>query len=46
VAAVFFGLKLAGLAMLAVFRLRLGLPKTLAASAALGALWRLVVFPS
>jgi chromate transporter len=35
-------LLLAGLAMLAMFRFKLGLPKTLAASAALGALWKLL----
>ena len=34
---------LALLAMIAVFRFHLSLPKTLAASAALGALWRLVL---
>jgi chromate transporter len=33
---------LAALAMLAVFRFKLGLPKTLAGSAALGILWKLV----
>jgi chromate transporter len=32
---------LVGLAMLAMFRFKLGLPKTLAATAALGAVWRL-----
>jgi len=34
---------LAALAMLALFRFKLGLPKTLAASAALGAAWKLLV---
>ena len=34
-------LLLAALAMLAIFRFKLGLPKTLAASAALGLLWKL-----
>jgi len=34
---------LTGLAMLAMFRFKLGLPKTLAASAALGVAWRLLV---
>jgi chromate transporter len=33
---------LAALAMLAMFKFKVGLPKTLAASAALGALWKLV----
>ncbi len=33
---------LAGLAMLALFRLKLGLPRTLAASAAAGAAWKLL----
>ena len=33
---------LAALAMLAMFRWKLGLPKTLAASAALGASWKLL----
>jgi chromate transporter len=34
---------LTGLAMLAMFRFKLGLPKTLAASAALGVAWRLLL---
>ncbi|HYJ09534.1 MAG TPA: chromate efflux transporter [Polyangiaceae bacterium] len=34
---------LTGLAMVAMFRFKLGLPKTLAASAALGVAWRLLV---
>jgi chromate transporter len=33
---------LAALAMLAMFKFKLGLPKTLAASASVGALWKLV----
>jgi chromate transporter len=33
---------LAALAMLSMFRFKLGLPKTLAGSAALGILWKLV----
>jgi chromate transporter len=36
---------LAGLAMLAMLRFELGLPKTLAAAALLGAVWKLVVTP-
>jgi hypothetical protein len=32
--------------MLAMFRLKLGLPKTLALSAALGAVWKLLVASS
>lgn len=37
---------LAALAMLSMFRFKLGLPKTLAASAALGAIWKLLIAPS